>query len=133
MQVFRKIANTFLALLLVISTSGVTINKHYCLGFLKDISIFHEASSCMAEMNMQEEDCPMECCEETSEQLLVDDFKQVVFETNLTPQLKLLVMISNIIGDLQFDASNPLKTPYLNYSPPLIGQDIPVLVQSFLL
>ncbi|MDH3710413.1 MAG: hypothetical protein OER04_11020 [Cyclobacteriaceae bacterium] len=133
MQVFRKITTICLALLLMVSTSGLTINKHYCLGFLKDISILHEASSCMAEMNLQEEECPMECCEETSESVMVDDFKQAGFNTNLAPDLKLIAVISHFLADAQLISSEISHNHFQYYSPPLIDRDIPIMVQSFLL
>ena len=133
MRVLRKISNICLALLLMVATSGITINKHYCLGFLKDVTILHEATSCMAKMGLEEENCPMDCCEETSQQVMVDDFQKGQFDSKLTPELKLVAVISYFLTDLSLNSTHTDLHHYKNYRPPLIEHDIPVMVQSFLL
>ncbi|MCF8229043.1 MAG: hypothetical protein K9G58_13300 [Bacteroidales bacterium] len=54
-----------LALLLVLSTIGVTVNKHYSAGELYSVALFGEADSCC------EVDC--DCCHEESETYQVKD------------------------------------------------------------
>ena len=133
MKVLRKLSNICLALLLMVATSGITINKHYCLGFLKDVTILHETTSCMAKMGLEEENCPMDCCEETSQQVMVDDFQKVHFKSDLNPNLKLVAVISYFLTDFSAASNNSDPSHYQNYRPPLIEHDIPVMVQSFLL
>lgn len=133
MQLFKKIANVFLAVLLMVATTGVTLNKHYCLGQLKSISIFHEAKSCMTEMDMEEESCPLDCCDNTSEQYKLEEFKQVSFEDSFAPDLKLIAVISYFLANSDLTHAPASNTPNPHYLPPLIDQDIPVMVQSFLL
>ena len=41
-----KILHVSLAVLLVISTMGVTVEKHYCMGKLKSMAIFQQADNC---------------------------------------------------------------------------------------
>jgi len=43
---FRKIANLFVLLLFVVSTTGFTISKHYCHGDLVSIALNTEPTSC---------------------------------------------------------------------------------------
>lgn len=42
----RKITHMFLALFLLISTTGITVSMHYCHGKLVSASIIREAKSC---------------------------------------------------------------------------------------
>ena len=42
----KKISHIILASLLLISTMGVAVSKHYCSGSFVSFSVFHEAKSC---------------------------------------------------------------------------------------
>jgi hypothetical protein len=42
----RKIIHIFFALLILVSTTGFTINMHYCHGQLVDLALFAPAKSC---------------------------------------------------------------------------------------
>lgn len=130
MKFLAKILNIFLALLLLLSTSGVTLHKHYCMGRLKNIAVFQEAESCIAKMGMER---AMDCCEDVKEELKVTDLNKVSFGFSLTPQLHLLAVIAYIFIDWDLFSNVNRHFPYVNYKPPLIDPDITVLVQSFLL
>lgn len=133
MQLFKKIANICLALVLMVATAGITLNKHYCLGQLKSVSVFQEAESCMSKMEMDEDSCPMECCDDTSEEYKLEEFKQVSFEHKFfTPELRLIAIITYYFANADVVTNSP-NLSYSQYLPPLIDQDIPVMVQSFLL
>ncbi|MBT3385187.1 MAG: hypothetical protein HN778_07805 [Prolixibacteraceae bacterium] len=43
---FKKVSHIILSVLLLVSTMGVAIYKHYCGGFLISTSVFTEAESC---------------------------------------------------------------------------------------
>ena len=117
----------------MVATTGVTLNKHYCLGQLKSVSVFQEVESCMSKMDKEEENCPMECCDDISEEYKLDDFKQVSFDQSIqSPQLKLVAIITYYFVNAD-KATTFTNSSYAQYMPPLIDQDIPILVQSFLL
>ena len=130
MKFLAKILNVFLALLLLLSTSGVTLHKHYCMGRLKNIAVFQEAKSCITKMGMER---AMDCCEDVEEELKVTDLNKVSFAFSLTPQLHLLAAFTYVFIDWDLFSNVSLHFPYVNYKPPLIDPDITVLVQSFLL
>ncbi|MDN5214585.1 hypothetical protein QQ020_21070 [Fulvivirgaceae bacterium BMA12] len=135
MKVFKKIANILLALLLLLTTSGITLNKHYCMGRLKSIAVFHKAESCMPEMAMEGDDksCAKSCCEDVSEELKVTDLNKVTFGFDLSPTWHPFAVSHPLTVDFDFISLIISRSSYLNYKPPLIDLDIPTLVQSFLL
>lgn len=109
----KKILSIGLGFLLVVSTIGITINKHYSGGELFSYALFGEADSC-CEVNC-------ECCEEESTTIKVeDDFVSTSFDL-----IKIIVseVFQNAIDSIFAEASEPgLKkaSPEIDKSPPPI-------------
>ena len=104
------------------------------MGRVKDVALFEKAHSCMEMAGLgDEEDCLPGCCKDTSEEFKVVDFQQASHEVDLSFDGKLLAVITYMMIDLDLVSSATNNTAYLNYKPPLIHKDIPVLVQSFLI
>lgn len=133
MQALKKIAHLSLALLLVIATMGVTMHKHHCLGRVKDVSFFEKSQHCAEMMGMEQEDCPMSCCKDTKEEFKVDELSVTVYSFDLDTDFHLLSTITYVLLDISILEVPTQNFAYRNYKPPLIEQDIPVLVQSFLI
>lgn len=51
---FNKVSHISIAMILVVSTLGLTINKHYCKDKLYDSGIFSEARNCCVEESIHE-------------------------------------------------------------------------------
>ena len=124
----KKSVHILLAFLLLISTSGVSISKHYCGGELKQITLSDTASSCNEHSSM-----PMDCCEDETQSFQVDeDFQVTPILSNISSPNVFLVAITFIPNSLY-------QTPILkrdfntNNVPPLIPDHIFIRVQSFLL
>jgi len=133
MKIFRAIANVFFAALILLSTTGVTLHKHYCMGSVKDVTVFENFRSCMAAMGFEEDEaCPTGCCKDVSQELKVDNLAKTVFNFYSTPDLSLISIVFYELFDINPGDHNS-QTAYLNYKPPLIDHDIQLLVQSFLL
>lgn len=82
----KKIGHIIMILLLLISTAGVSINKHYSGGELFSMAFFVEAESCC--------ETPCGCCKETSEFVQVKaDYITSVFDSQDATQLDLLFTI----------------------------------------
>ena len=126
----RKIVNVFLALLLLLSTMGVTMHKHYCMGRLKNVAFFHQAESCQNEMDMNS---VMDCCNDTEEEFKVENLTKVVHEFDFSLNPGFTAVITYLLIDFDLRSSSITKALYQNYKPPLIDYDINILVQSFLL
>ncbi len=123
-----------------------SIGTHHCGGELKSLALFGEAKPC--EHSAQDGDmmatCPFHkkeskedeknCC--TDEQFVVEgidiDTPVNPFHVNLTPDWEFSIpTLGNTIKACGANQANDTK--YLNYKPPLLKLDIPVLIQSFLI
>ena len=132
MRVLKPILNIILSLLLLVSTMGVTVHKHHCMGKVRDVAVFKKAKSCLGERN-KGRTCPMHCCNDTVEEYKIDDISKTSLEIDLGAKLLPLFTILASFQEVDLHNSSQLSARYLNYKPPLIDLDIPVQVQSFLL
>ena len=81
-MMLRKISHIFLSLLILVTTMGLTIDKHYCGTRLVSVSIFSETESCC--------DMTSNCCHDDTDTYKLDvdytlsqlniDFVQTPFE-----------------------------------------------------
>lgn len=127
-RIFKNIANTFLAIILLIATTGVTLNKHYCMGRLKSIAVNEHAEHCY---DGEEEQMP--CCKDISEELKIEEVTTVAFDFDATPDLYQLAIVNYVLLEDVAVGFEYAKPHFQHYSPPLPDQDIPVLIQSFLI
>ena len=103
----QRIAPLFLALLMLVGSVGVTVNRHFCMGKLKSVALFAEAEVCHAETTQPA--CPLhakakkDCCNNEHELVKSDIDKQLVDATPLPPA----------------PAFTPLRLPPLAPSPSL--------------
>lgn len=132
MHTLKKIAHLFMALLLVVATMGVTMDKHYCMGRVQDVAYFQESKSC-ADLLGMEDVCPPGCCKDTHDEFKVDDLSATAFSFDLDTDFHLLHAFTYFLLDADVLTIPTRQVAYQNYKPPLIEQDIPVLIQSFLL
>lgn len=137
--VLSKIVAFFLAFLVLLSSSFVTIETHYCCGNVVDLSIFGKADVCAMDMisckleNTSATRLKNSCCYNSivnkSSELFKKskatsvDFQQFNFLPNLYS-----TTISNF-----FIETNVRNIYFKDYSSPLITKDILVLVQRFLI
>ncbi|MFZ9046546.1 MAG: HYC_CC_PP family protein [Cyclobacteriaceae bacterium] len=121
----RKIANLLLALVLLVATTGLTLNKHYCMGRLQSVAIVVSADTCK---DVTED--PMPCCKDTSEELKVDQMTKASFDFKSAPELHLLAVITYVLLEDTYSTLDT-KTSSNQPDPPLPDQDIRVLHQVF--
>lgn len=140
MAILRIILTLSLALLVVFSSLGMTITRHLCAGEVKSLAVFSHSAAC--EMEQQKEKLPPchqsptedDCCQDLTIVLEVEDHKSVnspVFKLSV-PDITFIAAFTVVWNSL-FDLYSPAYTYVPGYSPPVLAQDIPVLVQSFLL
>lgn len=99
------------------------------MGRLKSIAVFEHAQNCTG-TDIQD---PMPCCEDTSQELKVEEITTVAFDFDANPDLFELAIVNHILlKDIEFTIEQD-KPAYKNYDPPLPDRDITVLVQSFLI
>ncbi|MBO6605978.1 MAG: hypothetical protein JJ905_03940 [Psychroserpens sp.] len=124
-----------MAMLLLLSTVSITVEKHYCGDTLIDVAVFSEVDRCGMEAseNEQKTITKKSCCKdiidviEGQDQLTV----KVLDDLDLDQQQFLL---SYVIAYKQLFESLPKQTiPNLYYPPPEIVRDIQVLDEVYLI
>lgn len=129
MILFRKIANLSLAVLLLVATTGITLNKHYCMGRLKAVAIFEETKAC----GENESEEPMPCCKDVSEHMKVEEITEASFDFKSAPDLFQIAIISFITSDKHLVIAASKTLAYSEYPLPLPDQELFILNQNFLI
>lgn len=123
----KPIISILLASMVLVSTSGVGITKHFCGSRIASVSLFGDAGcSC----GVMEDDS--NCCHSEREFFQLDDDFSVAPVQTLSLSSASIISVFVYHLSLDFDESNKLVA-YLNYKPPIPDKDIPVLIQSFLI
>lgn len=137
MKLTRTILTLTLALLVVFSSLGMTITQHLCAGEVMATALFSHSPAC--EMEQQRKalpDCHQpvmddDCCQDQT--IVLEDEQQLSPTFKLSvPDMTFLAAFTAVWTSL-FQLYMPASTQVPDYVPPVLAQDIPVLVQSFLL
>ncbi len=130
MVILRKIPAILMAMFILLLTAGFSLHKHQCTVMKKTItSVAHVKNCCGAE----EKECPKGCCnDETTYIQLSSEISLPATIHDFTPEQFVAVVHSCVLNGL-FIQEVETSARYLNYKPPLLRRDIPVLVQSFLI
>ena len=107
----RKISHIISAILLLVTSMGLAVSKHYCHGEFVSVSIFHEADSC----------CDMQgCCQNENHFYQVkEDFSSPVITT--IPVLAELDVLGHdllAIESLLTEPESENTATITDYSPP---------------
>ncbi len=99
------------------------------MGRLKSVAVFEHAQNCTGSNDKD----PMPCCEDTSQELKVEEITTVGFDFDATPDLFELAIVNHfLLKDISLILEQTKPTLQF-YDPPLPDRDIPVLIQSFLI
>lgn len=128
-MIIKQITHIVLASLLLVSLTGLSVKKHFCLGSFAYATFSFVGESCMEE----EMDMELPCCQDEHHHFqVVDDFQPapslLVWEIQL--------MQSVLASESENHISTSLKLPvpkFYQYRPPLLRHNIPVLIQAFLI
>jgi len=134
--------NLILALWLVITSSGLFIDFHYCEGQLSNLALFEKADSCHESSNnlcessqsinvcCADENEVSNCCEnELKIFKIADDFsKTVQLDLNEVTDISCISEVQEIEVHMHKD-----QIALQNYIPPPIEKDFQILFQTFLL
>lgn len=124
---FRKLLNILISVLLLVSTTGFSISKHYCGDHLVSVKVFVQDEQC----------CSMpDCCHtESSFAQLDDDFVYSSTDINLNNDLNYdivhypLVLINCNYG---IDGTNRIVSKFESPPPPRLQTRL-IKLQTFLL
>lgn len=122
----KRILHINLALLLLITTIGFTVSKHYCSGDLVKITINAEAESC----------CDMEtgcCSNETKHYQLEEDFVSPMVVYDL-PDTSVDILFPIVVSLIQIEPGNKMLSTiiYPEHPPPPEIQTLLSLLQAYL-
>lgn len=139
MKSLSPILSVMLALLVLVSSSSFTVNMHFCGGQVQSVSLIEEAAPCPMEVQLPPCHKKMAvkksgCCEDKHVayegkdfNTQVNDFSMLTWQTiNWVAALPVIMEVIQVNEALAFSNYTP-------YKPPIVGRDIPVLVQSFLI
>ena len=124
-----------MALLVLVSTLSVTIEKHFCGDFLVDVSVFSEAQKCGAEISDKEKIAITKkpCCKDTIDLLEGQDELQI--STNIDLEFDQQVFVASFLGSYiqLFEVEFEQLIPFQNYSPPDLVYDRHIVHEVFLI
>ena len=140
----KPILLRFLALMLssmiFLSSTGLSIDMHFCGDHLRSLSLFGDAKSCMEKINscqkhavkVEDKRCPIGCC---SDKTVVVESQDNIFVQNLpiTLDIQLTGCVFASYFNKIVEPSNEFIPSPLIYKPPKIIKRIYTLVESFLL
>ena len=147
---YRLIAFS-LALLMLVTSLGLTVDMHFCGGHLKSFNLFGKAKGCYEmteasnvetcsndQMNMeQNDDCSIQkknCCDNKTLDFQFDQDQQVqTVDLSISQPLQQFITAYVAVfffNDFQIESD---KTSFAHYKSPLIARDFHVLYESFLI
>ncbi|MEZ4940661.1 MAG: hypothetical protein R3D58_07325 [Saprospiraceae bacterium] len=130
-----------LAIAVLLSTTGITINRHLCQNTLVDTALFVRADACGMHTNQAKKESGFckkhptkndgNCCQDKSDYYKLDQEKQITVE-----QFKPLKQAVSLALPWYFLSAPVVRIytkvqPYLHYRPPLIRSNLQVLLQVF--
>ncbi|HNP07600.1 MAG TPA: hypothetical protein PKN99_08220 [Cyclobacteriaceae bacterium] len=134
MKALKSIFSAFLALLVLVSASSFTIDRHICMGRVQSIAILHDAAPCPMEMMAESGMGAMEgCCQDQQTKIEGNDYQVKNLKPVTTEYQSLWVAeLPRVIEVFTFEKSSQ-QLALRKHKPPLLERDVPVLVQSFLI
>jgi len=130
----HKLSSVAMALLVLVSTLSITIEKHYCGDHLVDVAIFSNPDKCGPEA-LEEDDtiAQMSCCKDVVDVLEGQDELSVEKTSTVkTIQKHFLVALAISFGSTAV-AEDTQQHPYTHYKPPLLVEDRQVLHEVYLI
>ena len=129
-----KILHITFAFLVLLSSTGITVKKHYCQNKLENVSFLPTSGCCKTAKHhackKADTDCKKGCCSNELEYLHLDqDFQVQKINTFPLDQILNVAVFTSIF---EVDSA-PIAVikKNLNYKPPIIHSDISVLFQVF--
>ena len=135
-KIFSKITAFLLALLVLLSSSFIVIDEHYCCGKLENFSFFGKAEVCDMAMptcesnNLNKVISEDSCCSSDQKVKEASIFKTTPIININEKQIDIIAYsIPYFLNNLAISAKQ--SSHFKNYVPPLITEDILVFVQCF--
>ncbi len=131
---FQQLISVTMALLVLISTLSVSIEKHYCGDNLIDVAIFSDAQKCESDVaDKGTKLMTQSCCKDVVDLLEGQDELSLKKTKVLNTNQKVFIMsFSYVFSGLNYlEAQNNIT--FKHYTPPKAVRDIQVLNEVFLI
>ncbi|MEO1032334.1 MAG: hypothetical protein AAFX55_13060 [Bacteroidota bacterium] len=134
LSLLHKGFSILLALLVLVSTLSLSIEKHFCAGVLVDVAVFTEIDHCCGDVKNESLNVIKKSCCENEIDIVEgqDDLSIKVSEDLDTIQKQVLLAYLYTYGQL-YESLPKLIIPHKDYSPPLLTEDIQVLDETYLI
>ncbi len=115
------------SILIVLSTIGMSVSKHYCGEILMEKAMMMKASPCC-----DSEEMPEGCCHDEQSRFSIEDDYQLTqsgfHPAPLATLAEVFIFVSALQTDVEVNSKFPADSP-----PPLPQEDIYIHIQSFLI
>lgn len=126
-----KSLSIFLSLLVLLSSSTINLDAHYCSGSLQDVALNKKAKSCSGHLAVEsEENFKEPCCSEKSVQ------KEAQKDLNIfSPLFEFEFFLDAVPHISRMNIPFPVREKKISYyyMPPLIVKDYHLLFEVFLI
>lgn len=142
LRLVKKVVSISLALLMLVSSVGFSMNTHFCGGEAVETSFsigLHNPDCGMPDMDRECESIPSKekqikqkpCCENQHQLLQLDENADVQITSIEVHPVFLVAFIHSFVQPVLFADQSLIHNTY--YSPPIPDRDIQVLFQTFLI
>jgi len=137
MKVIHSILTVSLALLVLVSSTSFSVNMHVCGGHVSSVALVQKAAPCLMEIippchgGIHLEKKSNGCCEDKSVVFEGKDFNSKVEHISFELQTASWIAELPYIVSVSPSSSIQAYSSFTLYKPPLLSQDISVLVHSF--
>ena len=116
--------------LILFTSTGMTVGFHYCGKLLQDVALFGKAKPCGGGMEIQ-----ANCCHDENLEIKSDNYSaaQLISNLGFVPVLICEIAFPVLDFSIHFQNSQSNFFALLDKDRPPTGEDIVVLVQSFLI
>lgn len=125
----RQLIHILLVSLLLASTTGITVKRHYCLGQFQFASLDIWSLPCCAD---DAKNIPPCCTDDYKHIQVADDFQHISGIDLVIPQM-LTFIPPTCLTKIKVEDIDLQKASYQNYKPPLIFENRQVQLQTFLI
>ena len=131
-----KIFHIILSLSVLLSTTGIRLGKHFCKNEMQAVEVLAKTKACCkgkATCGSESGGCDKDCCSHEYEYFQSDQNKLVQSVDLPTLNKSALMATLSLVFAIEVPSTDNNTLHFQTYRPPIVQQDIPVLLQTFLI
>jgi hypothetical protein len=127
----KQVCATILALVYLYCTVGATIQQHYCMGELVNISLFGSSDAACGKCGMEKHTANKDCCKDIS--ILVKgadthNFSQSVYDFHAS---SFILSVTHFVSSCLNFPQTEIANLYRAHSPPLLRYPLFIQLRNF--